>query len=142
MYQYQNEPHRFNNLGKNELARRIKLIEEIMDMVNGQLTQEYRAVNDNQVTLSQYQAEDFARGQDKEFDQTRHLDNGGVLSLQKKMLKESDGQLTQVIGIVQATKYEAQGFSTTIKQQNAKIGKLGTSMDHTEENMVETESKM
>ena len=52
MYQYQNEPHRFNNLGKNELARRIKLIEEIMDMVNGQLTQEYRAVNDNQVALS------------------------------------------------------------------------------------------
>ena len=33
--QYENEPHRFNGLGKKELAKRIKLIEDIKEMVNG-----------------------------------------------------------------------------------------------------------
>ena len=50
--QYTNEPHRFNGLGKKELAKRIQLIEEIKDLVNGQLTQEYRAVENNQAAMA------------------------------------------------------------------------------------------
>eukprot|EP00353_Schmidingerella_taraikaensis_P015721 CAMPEP_0185608870 /NCGR_PEP_ID=MMETSP0436-20130131/8695_1 /TAXON_ID=626734 ORGANISM="Favella taraikaensis, Strain Fe Narragansett Bay" /NCGR_SAMPLE_ID=MMETSP0436 /ASSEMBLY_ACC=CAM_ASM_000390 /LENGTH=56 /DNA_ID=CAMNT_0028241161 /DNA_START=126 /DNA_END=296 /DNA_ORIENTATION=+ len=38
MFQYQNEAHRFPGLGKKEIARRINLIEELKEMVGGQLT--------------------------------------------------------------------------------------------------------
>ena len=44
MDRYQNEAHRFPGLGKKEIARRIRLISEIKDIVNGELTREYRAV--------------------------------------------------------------------------------------------------
>ena len=74
--QYTNEPHKFNGIGKKELARRIKLIEDLKDLVNGQLTQEYRAVEKQQAAIAAAQdKERYNRGEDREFDQTRGLDN-------------------------------------------------------------------
>ena len=58
------------------------------------------------------------------------------------MLKQQDGQLEEVIGIVKATKYEAQDFNTEIKAQNAQITRLGEDIDKAEENMVDANSKM
>ena len=49
---YKNEPHKYQSLGKKEIARRIKLIGELKDIVTGQLTQEYRAVESNQAALA------------------------------------------------------------------------------------------
>ena len=37
------------------------------------------------------------------------------------MIRDQDGQLDEVIGVVKATKYEAQDFGKEIKTQNAQI---------------------
>ena len=58
------------------------------------------------------------------------------------MLKDQDEDLDEVIGIVKATKYEAQDFNTEIKGQNVRIENLGKEIDVTEENMVDASSKM
>jgi len=58
------------------------------------------------------------------------------------MLREQDDELDGVIGVVKATKYEAQDFGTEIRGQNARIQKLGDDMTRTEENMVDADSKM
>ena len=47
-----------------------------------------------------------------------------------------------MIGVVKATKYEAQDFNTEIKGQNARIEKLGNDIDRTEANMVDADNKM
>ena len=52
MDQYQNESHRFPGLGKKEITRRINLITELKGLVNGDLTTEYRAVENNQAALA------------------------------------------------------------------------------------------
>ena len=78
-------------MGKKEIARRINLISELKELVNGDLTQEYRAVESSQAALAAAQdKERYARGEDGEFDQTRDLDNKQVLGLQKNMLKDQD----------------------------------------------------
>ena len=58
------------------------------------------------------------------------------------MIKDQDEQLDEVIGVVKATKYEAQDFGTEIKSQNVRIQKLGDDIDQTEENMKDTNKKM
>ena len=58
------------------------------------------------------------------------------------MLKDQDDQLEEVIGIVKATKYEAQDFNTEIKGQNVRIQKLADDIDVTEENMIDADNKM
>ena len=58
------------------------------------------------------------------------------------MLKDQDDQLEEVIGIVKATKYEAQDFNTEIKGQNVRIQKLADDIDATEENMIDADNKM
>ena len=58
------------------MARRVNLINDIKDLVQNQLTQEYRAVENNQAALSAAQEKaKYDRGEDGEFDQTRDLDN-------------------------------------------------------------------
>ena len=47
MYYYQNEPHKYPGVSKKEIARRIGLIDEIKEIISGQLTQDYRAVENN-----------------------------------------------------------------------------------------------
>ena len=58
------------------------------------------------------------------------------------MIKDQDEQLDDVIGVVKATKYEAQDFGKEIKTQNVRIERLGNDMDRTEANMVDADSKM
>ena len=60
----------------------------------------------------------YDKGEDGEFDKTRDLDNRQVLAHQKQMLKDQDQDLEGVIGVVKATKYEAQDFNSEIKSQN------------------------
>jgi len=73
---YKNEPHKYPGLNKKEMARRVNLINDIKDLVQNQLTQEYRAVENNQAALSAAQEKaKYDRGEDGEFDQTRDLDN-------------------------------------------------------------------
>ena len=52
MYYYQNEPHKYPGVNKKEINRRIALINEIKDLVSGQLTQEYRSIENNQAALA------------------------------------------------------------------------------------------
>ena len=141
--QYENEPHKTPGLSKKEITRRIELIREIKDIVENELTREYTAVESNQA--AQAAAQERARydkGEDGEFDQTRELDNRQVLQHQKQMLKDQDQDLEGVIGVVKATKYEAQDFGSEIKSQNVRIQKLGDDMDRTEANMIDADSKM
>ena len=58
------------------------------------------------------------------------------------MIRDQDDQLDEVIGVVKATKYEAQDFNTEIKGQNKRIEKLGEDIDRAEENMVDADNKM
>ena len=48
------------------------------------------------------------------------------------MINDQDNQLDEVIGVVKATKYEAQDFNTEIKGQNKRIEKLGEDIDKAE----------
>ena len=82
------------------------------------------------------------RGADGEFDATRDLDNRQILQLQKQQLRNQDEELDSVIGIVKATKYEAQDFGSEIRVQNVKIQRLADDIDRTEENMIDADSKM
>ena len=84
MYYYENEPHKYQGVNKKELAKRIQKINEIKELISGELTKEYRSVENNQASLAaQQEQERYERGEDGEFDQTRELDNRQVLSLQK-----------------------------------------------------------
>ena len=47
MYYYQNEPHKYPGVSKKEIGRRVNLINDIKDLIQGQLTQEYRSVESN-----------------------------------------------------------------------------------------------
>ena len=58
------------------------------------------------------------------------------------MIRDQDGQLDEVIGVVKATKYEAQDFGTEIRHQNAQITKLSDDIGRTEENMIDADNKM
>ena len=58
------------------------------------------------------------------------------------MIKDQDDQLDEVIGVVKATKYEAQDFNTEIKGQNVRIERLGNDIDKAEENMIDADNKM
>ena len=58
------------------------------------------------------------------------------------MINDQDNQLDEVIGVVKATKYEAQDFNTEIKGQNKRIEKLGEDIDKAEENMIDADNKM
>ena len=51
MYYYNNEPHKYQGVGKKEIARRINLINEIKEIISGELTQEYRALDNTAATL-------------------------------------------------------------------------------------------
>ena len=53
MYYYNNEPHKYQGVSKKEIARRIKLIDEIKEIISGELTQEYRALDNAQASLAQ-----------------------------------------------------------------------------------------
>ena len=47
LYYYQNEPHKYPGVNKKEITRRITLIDEIKELIAGQLTQDYRGVESN-----------------------------------------------------------------------------------------------
>ena len=143
MYYYQNEPHKYQGVSKKEIAKRIDKINQVKELIQGELTQEYRSVENNNAALAaQQSSEQYVRGEDGEFDQTRELDNRGVLQQQKQMIRDQDDQLDEVIGVVKATKYEAQDFNKEIKSQNARIEKLGDDIDRAEDNMIDADTKM
>ena len=48
----------------------------------------------------------MVRGEDGEYEDTRQLDNRGLLSKQKNMIKDQDKHLDEIGGIVQNIKYE------------------------------------
>ena len=78
--EYTNAPHKHHQLGKSELARRISLIQELVDLVDGQLTQEYRNCENKAALMTKDRVkEQYQRDDDGEFDQTRDLDNRGIL---------------------------------------------------------------
>ena len=141
MYYYNNEPHKYQGVGKKEIARRINLINEIKEIISGELTQEYRALDNTAATL-QAPTDNLQRDENGNIEQLDHLDNRGLLQQQKKMIKDSDDQLDEVIGVVKATKYEAQDFNSTIKSQNAQISVLGQNIDRTTDNMIDADTKM
>ena len=90
MYYYQNEPHKYPGVSKKEITRRINLINDIKDLIQGQLTQEYKSVESNQAAMAAAADQAYSRGEDGEYDQTRDLDNKQVLQHQKDMLKDQD----------------------------------------------------
>ena len=145
-HEYDNEPLKQAQLSKKEKTRRVSLIEDLKSLIEGQLTQEYNSViNQRNMTDLNAQAaanEKYSRGEDGEFDQTRDLSNKEVLLEQKRMLKDQDGQIEEVIGVVKATKYEAQDFGKEITKQNVQLEKLNQEMETAEDNMLDTDSKM
>lgn len=69
LYYFQNEPHKYAGVNKKEIQRRITLINDIKDLITGQLTQEYRGLENNQASLSAAQDKArYERGEDGEFD--------------------------------------------------------------------------
>ena len=76
LYYFENEPHKYPGVNKKEIAKRIQKINETKDLINGELSQDYRSLDSQQSKLAaQATKEQYARGEDGEFDQTRDLDN-------------------------------------------------------------------
>ena len=51
-------------------------------------------------------------------DDYERMDNREILTKQKEWMREQDGQIDEVTGVVRAIKYEAQDFNGEIKRQN------------------------
>ena len=56
------------------------------------------------------------------------------------MLREQDKQIDEVIGVVKATKYEAEDMKTELLAQNKQIEQLGENIDRTEANMIKVDN--
>ena len=52
MDSYKNMPHKHQGLSKKDMNKRIDLINEISDLIRGQLEQEYRALENSQAALA------------------------------------------------------------------------------------------
>ena len=55
-----------------------------------------------------------ARGEDGEYEDTKALDNRGLLTKQKNMIKDQDKHLDELGGIVSNIKYENQNFNQEV----------------------------
>ena len=82
MYEYENEPSRHPNLSQREMGKRIEKIKEFKTYTDNELFTEYKAIeNDSHQQYESMEAERLMRGEDGEFDETRDLENTGVLAL-------------------------------------------------------------
>ena len=83
------------------MKKRLQLIEEIIGIVNGDLTRDYVEFERKQVAqVAMQEKARFQRAEDGESDETRHLGNNQVVGLQKTMLSEQDRQLGDIVKIV------------------------------------------
>ena len=58
------------------------------------------------------------------------------------MLAQQDKQLDDVIGVVKATKYEAEDTKTELLLQNKQLEHLGDNIERVDENMVKVDNQM
>ena len=61
---------------------------------------------------------------------------------QRQHLLDQDNKLDDVIGVVQATKFEAQNFGSEAKLQNKMMDRLNEDIDKVDSNMIRVEGKM
>ena len=142
-YLYENEPRKFPNVSKRELAARLQQIEQIQLYVNGDLSREYRALEGQNLNTEMVgDRQQDVRGADGEFDRTRDQDNRGIIQVQKDIIKEQDKDITQIINVVKATKHEGEEFKTEINKQNKQLENLNEDIVRVDDNMVDATNRM
>ena len=91
VYEYENEPSRHPNVNQREANKRIQKIREFKTYVDDEINNEYKAIeNESHQQYSDMEAQRLMRGEDGETDETRDVDNKGVIQVQKKLIKDSD----------------------------------------------------
>ena len=76
------------------MVKRIDKIKTFKKYTEDELFSEYKAIeNDTQQQYDNMEAERLMRGEDGEFDETRDLENTGVIKLQKKKISEQDDKI-------------------------------------------------
>ena len=82
------------------------------------------------------------RSEDGEYESTKGRTNQELLKQQKDHLQASDNKLDAVLGVVQATRFEAENFGAEARLQNKMLDNLNNDIDRTEANMIRVEGKM
>ena len=89
VYEYENEPSNYPSLNQREIDKRLKKIKDFKKYVDDEILTEYKAIeNDTARQYTDMEAQRLMRGDDGEFDETRDLDNRGVMQVQKDMIKK------------------------------------------------------
>ena len=80
MYEYQNEPGNYPSVSQREMQKRITRINEFKKMVETEIVNEYKAIeNDSAQAYTDMESQRLMRGEDGEYDETRDLDNRGII---------------------------------------------------------------
>ena len=80
IYEYQNEPGNYPSVSQREMNKRIDKIREFKKTVENDVVSEYKAIeNDSAQQYTDMESQRLMRGEDGEFDETRDLDNRGIV---------------------------------------------------------------
>lgn len=81
-------------------------------------------------------------GQPQETEQTRPLDNTGLVQLQNVQMEQQDSQLSQLSSILQRQKHLGLAISSEIEQQNEMLDQLATDVDKTAGKLGSTKKQL
>ena len=106
-YIYEHEPHKHPELSQKERDKRIQKIVELTGRLKELLIKVKLASGGSGLdqSLDDPEVQSLFKGNDGEYDSTRHKDEKQIITLQKHMLNEQDKQLEEIEGIVKSINY-------------------------------------
>ena len=82
VYEYENEPSKYPSVSQREITKRLAEIKEFKTYVQDELVTEYKAIeNDASKQYTDMESQRLMRGEDGEFDETRDVDNKGIVQV-------------------------------------------------------------
>ena len=80
VYEYENEPGKYPSVSQREMQKRIAKIVELKKTAEDELFREYKAIeNDSAQQYTDMESQRLMRGEDGEYDETRDVDNKGII---------------------------------------------------------------
>jgi hypothetical protein len=138
---YNSDSTKYTNVSKSEKTKRIQKIKEFGERLR-RLHADFVRLEGSSGSVDNESGINRERTEDGEYEATKGKTNDQILKQQKDHLDVQDEKLDLLVGVVQATKFEAQNMGGELKTQNKMMDRLNKDMDATEANMVRVEGKM